>query len=113
MGDLLRLPVMTPRVRDDARCREEDLRSAELTRRPRGSMASWMAMTTMLTRSVASRRRHWNRDDRHLMAATNALLMDRPPRGGALSLDDREALRIAIALRNLHPGGDAPRPTYV
>jgi hypothetical protein len=113
MGDLIRLPMLTPRVREDGRRREEELRSARLSGLPLRRMASWVGTTTTFMRCGSSRRLSWERNDRHLIAATNALLVDRPPREVPLSLDDGRALRLAIALRNLHPGGGAPTPTYV
>jgi hypothetical protein len=69
--------------------------------------------TTTFIRCGSSRHRSWGRDDRHLIAATNAVLADRAPTGVPLSFEAGKALRIAIALRNLHPGGGAPTPTYV
>jgi hypothetical protein len=69
--------------------------------------------TTTFIRGGSSWHRSWGRDDRHLIAATNAVLADRAPTGVPLSFEDGNALRIAIALRNLHPGGGAPTPTYV
>lgn len=69
--------------------------------------------TTTITRRASPRRPGWTPDDRHLIAAANALLADRSPGAVLLSVYDGKALRLAIRLRNLHPGGGAPTPTYV
>jgi hypothetical protein len=113
MGDLILLPVPTSRVREQGGRRDEERHPAELSGLQPGWMASWFRTTTTFMRRGASRRRRWDRDDRHLIAAANALLADRAPTGVPLSFDDAKALRVAIALRNLHPGGGAPTPTYV
>jgi hypothetical protein len=113
MGDLIQLPAPTPRVRDYGRRRDEEPYPAALSRLPPRGMTSWAGTITALMRCGSSRRPSWNCDDRHLIAATNALLADRAPTGVPLSFDDAKALRFAIALRNRHPGGGAPTPTYV
>lgn len=113
MGDLIQLPAPTPRVREYGERREEEPRPAGLSGSPPRRMTSWVRATTAFMRCASSRRPSSNRDDRHLIAATNALLADQSPREGPFSLGDGEALRVAIALRNLHPGGGAPTPNYV
>jgi hypothetical protein len=113
MGDLIRLPVPTARVGEYEERREKEPGRAGPSGRPPRRMRSWVCTTTTFMRCGSSRRRSWDRDDRHLLAATNALLVDRAPRGVPLSFDDANALHAAIALRNLHPGGGAPTPNYV
>jgi hypothetical protein len=113
MGDLIRLPVATPRAREYGERGEEETRPSGLCGHPARGMTPRLRTTAAFMRCGSSRRLSRARDDRHLIAATNALLADRPPREAPLSVDDGKALRIAIALRNLHPGGGGPTPTYV
>jgi hypothetical protein len=113
MGNLIRLPLPVPRVREDGGLWDEEPRAAGLIGLPPLRMTSWARMCTAIMSFGSPRRPSWSRDDRSLSAATNALLADRSPRGANLSPGDAKALRAAIALRSLHPGGGAPTPNYV
>jgi hypothetical protein len=113
MGNLIRLPLPVPRVREDGGLWEEEPRAAGLIGLPPRRMRSWVRRCTAIMSFGSPPRPCWSRDDRSLSAATNALLADRSPRGVNLSPGDANALRAAIALRSLHPGGGAPTPNYV
>jgi hypothetical protein len=112
MSNVIRLPLLAPNIRDDAGAREVE-------RGAGGLIKLLLRLTRASVRTATAShfesppRLEWNHADRRLIAAANALLGDRPPRGHDLSPDDTKALRVAIALRTLHPGGRAPTPWYV
>lgn len=113
MGNLIRLPAPTSRVCERARLWGEEPRATGLIGLLPRRMTRSVRTAATAMRFGSPLRLKWHSDDRHLIAATNALLADRSPRGVHLSLDDAKALSVAIALRTLHPGGGAPTPNYV
>jgi hypothetical protein len=113
MSNVIPLPLLAPDIREGADARKMERSAGRLLRLlPRRTTAS--VPTAAAARHFGSPRRlEGNNRDRSLIAATNALLADRRPRGRHLPPGDAIALRVAIALRTLHPGGRTPTPHYV